>query len=159
MMKGPGQWRGKSDPFYLKESFGQRMSFRNISASAKAAQLRVYFKYENARVQVGADSNLASISDLHNNLLISRIGSPYASRKRNWADWYDNSFAKVLKDNAISLQNNYGITIEGIRSEIAGCPRPWTEEMREKMQKLFQKTVTKIENHFIKRPAGHYRES
>ena len=41
--------------------------------------------------------------------------------------------------NADSLKADHNITVEGIRLEIAGCPRPeWTSKTREKQDRLFQ---------------------
>ena len=51
-----------------------------------------------------------------------------------------------LKQESDELRTKYGITIEGIRTEIAGCSRPWTAEIVEKQSKLFQKTVARVIN-------------
>ena len=126
-----------TDPFYLKESFGQPMSFRNLSNTARAAKLRVHFAYEANRLQEGLHTSSLSLRSMVENLQVSKIDTSFIHRRTLWSEWYANYFPVVLEDNADHLRASHSITVESTREEIAGGPRPWSPEVREKQRALF----------------------
>ena len=99
VIKGPGHWLRASDPWYLKESFGQQMSFRNICAAARAAKLRVLYKFEAAR-RLNPDTDLPSIYDMKKKFAEAWMDSSYPSRRTKWGDWYCVHFASILERNS-----------------------------------------------------------
>ena len=117
-------------------------SFRGIKYVSQAAQLRVAWKHDCYRVQ-HREQNILSISEM-----CGRIESALANlsddRTIKWAKWYASSHAKQLNNNRLELERK-GISIESVLTEIAGHTssrdHPWTQKIRMKQERDFQKTV------------------
>ena len=63
-LPGPGNWyRSCQDPYFLKEVYGQKHSFRGIKYVSQAAQLRVVWKHDCYRAK-HREQNVLSISDM-----------------------------------------------------------------------------------------------
>ena len=139
MMPGPGNWIDCSDPFHLKSSFGQKASFRNISAVAEASMLRVKFNHDYQRSHEGAHTSVRDISALANNIKHWSQGSIYPHRAVLWQNWYAHSFAVILKDNEVNVCTKCRTSVEDIRLLATGSPRPCDCKARLKQKWDFPK--------------------
>ena len=74
----------------------------------------------------------------------SAIANIYDDRSIKWAKWYASSHARQLNNNRLQLERK-GISIESVLTEIAGHTstrdHPWTQKIRMKQERDFQKTV------------------
>ena len=141
LLLGPGNWRKESDPFYLKESFGQPISFKSTAFAARAAKFRVKNTHDRQRRRGGRSTDLISIQEMSKRLTNLIEDHRFLNRVDDWSEWYSSSYVTILQRNATSLEEEFGITEGGIGRDIVGHPPPWSEEERAKVRRNYQKKV------------------
>ena len=118
---GPGMWRVPADLFYLREFFGQTMSFRSVKHVALAAQLRV-----------------AVMEDLSLTRRVSELKQAFADtnhldRLVQWHSWYSSSHLLVL-DRALDAALALGVDPFKIHRELV-AQRPHSSRVKLPLQK------------------------
>ena len=139
MLPGPGNWALEQDAFHLKESFGQKSSFRSIQVVAQAAKARVKYMHDCHRRREAALS-ITSIHSMASSIRSSTAGyCSFPDRALLWKHWYKSSFPLVLDQNEQHLRQQHGIRIDDVLLQIAGGPQPWDAQTRLKQKRLLQK--------------------
>jgi hypothetical protein len=87
------------------------------------------------------DGHRITIAQYHYKLSRLRNSTIYIDRAASWKEWYDRSHATVLIQNKWSLEGE-GVVLNELLTDIAGGPRPWSLEVRDKQKLQLQKATT-----------------
>ena len=92
MTPGPGKWRVADDLHFLKESFGQPLSFQSVIFQAKAAKLRVVARHvlwRDSKRDSEIHPQLLSIERMHSKIRsLLTTGCRYPDRVITWKTLY-----------------------------------------------------------------------
>ena len=99
---------------FLKESFGQPLSFKSIAIIARAAKFRVRLTHDRQRRREGRNTSMTSIKNMSRNITFLRSVYSYLNRANSWSSWYDSSFAATLLGSA---------SCPGSRAELGYWPK------------------------------------
>jgi len=140
IVPGPGEWWcTPSDLHYLKECFGQAKSFHRLGTSSAAAKLRTLHAHD-SDIRGTGDGHRLTIAQYHYKLNSLRTSTRYIDRALCWSEWYDRSHMTTLIMNKWSLEGE-GVALNQLLTDIAGSPRPWSREVRDKQKKQLQKAT------------------
>jgi len=141
MLPGPGNWFIAEDAFFLKECYGQALSFQSLAIVSQAAKLRTIHSLDAARSQGQCDSSF-SIEQLGQRLRYFLTGPVEVDRIIKWNTWYASSHVLCLLNNVQSLRAR-SITLQGCLRSIAGTEPPWEPAVVKKQRRELQRFVTK----------------
>ena len=128
---------------FLKESFGQPLSFQSVVFQAKAAKLRVaahHFLWRDSKRGSEIFPHLLPIARMHSNIRsLLGVRCNYPDRAILWRNWYRNSYIFNLADNRRELESD-GIEFHAIIRQLQGEDE-WNEDVRDRVKGQLQRTI------------------
>ena len=139
-LPGPHQWCVVEDVFYLKESWGQSLSFKCMDHTAAAAKTRVKHLHDKGH-RSGNNLNPSSIQQMADFIRNPRSYERCVERLVVWKEWYESCFAKTLQENEEYLRSQ-GFRVEVALTELSGGDAPWNQKQELRQKKFLQKHTT-----------------
>ena len=134
---GPFEWITKEDLFYLKECYGQCVSFPSLQLVVDSAQKRVYTYENHGYGGLLVRDKFMEIKEL---ILREPLG-----RYARWNHWFENGPTQELWRNRLKL-NDLGLHTNDIIEATSGAPREGEDRAtrQRRTRKAFQKTTRKL---------------
>ena len=144
MTPGPGKWCMPEDLFFLKESYGQSMSFQSLQFTAQAAKLRISAHHLLHNRQHGTLRDSIAQRSRHIKELLRN--TQFTVRPAMWKGWYQNSYTLSIARNEDRLRAD-GVILEQLLSDIAGS-LVWDEDacrkQRERIQRVALRAIKQV---------------